>query len=139
TVVAAGTAVEGRLVDPEAGLAPDVEVADGLRGRLGFDVGAILVPAPLAEAAFGQGPADLEAVPILVALIAGDLHTRGQVHLDRHAGHGVGPAGAEGVEPVAAPEISWGQTGMIPPEDGRAKGRENPGPRSLQRKSRNSR
>src|SRR2546421_4294134 len=91
--------------------------------------------APLAAAAFGKGPADLEAVSIPMALISGDLHTWGQVHLDRHAGHGVCPAGAEGFDPEVAPVTSWGQTGMIPSEGSLAKGRENPRPRSLQRKS----
>src|SRR5512147_837633 len=79
-VVAPGTVVEGGLVDPEAGLAPDVQVPDGLRGCLVFDVGVILMAAPLATAAFGQGPADLEAVTVLVAFVAGDLHAGGQVH-----------------------------------------------------------
>ena len=134
-VVAPRTAMEGGLVDPEAGLAPDVEVPDGLGGRLELDVGAILMPAPLAAAAFGQGPADLEAVSVLVAFIPGDLHAGGQVHLDRHAGHGVCPVGAEGVDQDAAPETSWGQTGMITPEGSLAKGQENPRPRTLERKS----
>jgi hypothetical protein len=43
-------------------LYPDVEIMDGLVGHLEFDVDAILIPAALAAAAFGQGPADLEAV-----------------------------------------------------------------------------
>ena len=42
----------------------------------------ILMPAALTAAAFGQGPADLEAVSVLVAFIPGDLHAGGQVDLD---------------------------------------------------------
>jgi hypothetical protein len=105
TVVAASTAVEGGLVDPEAGLAPDVEVADGLGGCLVLDVGAILMAAPIAAAASGQGPADLEAVSILVAFIPGDLHTGGQVDLDHHAGHGACPIGARRLIRMPSPEI----------------------------------
>src|SRR5512135_1426756 len=127
--------MEGGLVDPEAGLAPDVQVADGLRGRLELDVGAILMPAPLTATAFGQGPADLEAVAVLVALIPGDLHARGQVHFDRHVGHDVCPVGAERVDPEAVPETSWGQTGMITLEGSPAQCQENPRPRTLERKS----
>ena len=53
----------------------------------------ILMPAALAAAVFGQSPADLEAVSLLMAVIPGDLHAGGQVHLDRHAGHGACPVG----------------------------------------------
>ena len=74
-VGAASTAVEGGLVDPEAGLPPDVEVADRLGCGLELDVGAILMPAALATAVFGQGSADLEAVAVLVALVRSDLDT----------------------------------------------------------------
>ena len=95
-VIAPGTAVEGGLIDPEAGLAPDIEVADRLGDRLELDVGAILMPAAFAAATLGQGPADLKAVALLMALIRGDLHAGGQVHLDGHAGQGVCPVGAQG-------------------------------------------
>ena len=134
-VVAPRTAMEGGLVNPEAGLAPDIQVADGLRGRLELDVGAILMPAPLTATAFGQGPADLEAVSVLVAFLPGDLHARGQVHFDRHVGHDVCPVGAERIDPAAIPETSGGQTGMITLEGSPAKYQENPRPRTLERKS----
>jgi hypothetical protein len=114
--------VEGGLVDPEAGRAPDVQVPDGLRGRLIFDVSVIIMSAPLATAAFGQGPTDFEAVSLLVTLIPGDLHAGGQVHFDRHAGHGVCPVGVEGVDQDSAPETSWDQTGMITQRGRQAKG-----------------
>src|SRR4051794_20744306 len=58
-----------------------------LGSHLELDVGAVLMPAPLTAAAFGQGPADFEAVAVLMALIPGDLHAGGQVHVDRHACH----------------------------------------------------
>src|SRR5512147_1385499 len=135
-VVAPRTAVEGSLVDPEAGLAPDVQIPNGLRGCLELDVSPILVPAPLAAAAFGQGPTDLEAVSILVAFIPGDLHAGRQVHFDRHVGHDVCPVGAERVDPQAVPETSGSQTGMITLEGSPAKYQENPRPRTLERKSR---
>src|SRR3954451_2376441 len=96
TMVTPRTAMEGGLVEPEAGLTPDVEVADGLGSRLELDVGVILLPAAFATAAFGQRPADLEAVSVLMAVIPGDLHAGGQVDLDRNVGHGSCPAGARG-------------------------------------------
>ena len=74
-VVAPPTAVEGGLVDPEAGLPPDVEVANRLGCRLELDVGPLLVRAALTAAAIGQGPSDLEAVALLMALVRGDLDT----------------------------------------------------------------
>jgi hypothetical protein len=64
--------------------------------------------APLAAAAFGQGPADLEAVAVVMALIPGDLHARGQVYLDHHAGHGACPVGAEEVDQDAVPRDRLG-------------------------------
>ena len=111
TVITPRTAVEGGLVDPEAGLPPGVEVADRLGRRLVVDVGAIFLSAPLATAAFGQGPADLKAVSVLRAVIPGDLHAGGQVNLDRHAGHGARPVGAEGVDQDAVPR---GRPGVEP-------------------------
>jgi hypothetical protein len=68
-------AVEGGFVDPEAGLAPDVEVADdtGVAVRLKAD-------------AVGPGPGDLEAGA--VALAGGYGDDVGQVDVDGDAGHG---------------------------------------------------
>src|SRR5512135_3178151 len=103
--------------------------------ELELDVGVILMPAPFTTAAFGHGPADLETVSVLVAVIPGDLHAGRQVHVNRHAGHGVCPAGAEGVDQDAAPETSWGRTAMIPPEGSLTKYHENPPPRTLERES----
>ena len=102
-VIAPATAVEGSLVDPEAGLVPDVEIADDLGRRLEFNVGGVLMPAALTAAAFGQGPTDLEAMSVLVAFIPGDLDAGGQIHLDSHAGHGVCPVGAGDVDQGVAP------------------------------------
>src|SRR5512135_3504639 len=102
------TAMGGGLVDPEAGLAPDVEVPDGLGSRLELEMGPILMPTTFATAALGQGPADLEAVSLLVAFIAGNLHTWGQVHLDRNVGHGSCPGGRRVVIRMPSPESAWG-------------------------------
>src|SRR3954466_2243445 len=74
-VAATPTSVEGGLVDPEAGLPPDVEVADRLGCRLELDVGPLLVRAALTAAELGQRPSDLEAVALLMALVGGDLDT----------------------------------------------------------------
>jgi len=60
-VVATPTAVEGGLVDPEAGLPPDVEVADRLGCRLELDAGPLLVPAAFAAAEFGDLPGSVPA------------------------------------------------------------------------------
>ena len=55
-VVAVGAAVEGGLVDPEAGLAPDVQIPDDLSSVLDLDVGAFLSAAAVAAAAVRPGP-----------------------------------------------------------------------------------
>src|SRR5512142_2107469 len=67
---------------------------------------------------------------LLVTLIPGDLHIGGQVHFDRHAGHGACPAGAE--ELIRIPPQRITSEGSL------AKGQENPEPRTLQRKSQKS-
>src|SRR5262249_44594719 len=68
-VVAVGAAVEGGLVGPEAGLAPDVQVPDDLSGVLDLDVGIFLSTAAVAAAAVRPGPGDLEAVAVTLPLL----------------------------------------------------------------------
>jgi hypothetical protein len=80
--------MKGGLVDPEAGLAPEVEIPNGLGGRLERDVGDVLMSTTLAAATFGQGPTHLEAMTVRNARVAGDLHTRREVHVDGDTGHG---------------------------------------------------
>jgi hypothetical protein len=126
-VAAPPTAVEGGLVDPGAGLAPDIEVADRLGGRLELDVGSVVMPAAFAAAALGQRPADLEAVAVLMAFLPGDLHAGGQVHLDGHVGHSAGPCWSRWdrilIDPQRLPED---QAVMIIPEGGLDKRQETP-------------
>ena len=71
-VVAVRAAVEGRRVDPEAGLAPDVQVPDDLGGVLDLDAGVFLPTAVVTAAAVRPGPGDLEAVAVAVAFVGGD-------------------------------------------------------------------
>ena len=52
-VVAPSRAMERGLIDPEAGLIPDVAVPDHLGRCLEFDVGGVLMSAALAAAALG--------------------------------------------------------------------------------------
>src|SRR5262249_46079643 len=103
-VGAVGAAVEGGLVGPEAGLAPDVQVPDDLSGVLDLDVGIFLSTAAVAAAAVRPGPGDLEAVAVTVPLVGGDGNARGQIDVDGDAGH-VRPRRASGsIEPVPPSE-----------------------------------
>jgi hypothetical protein len=86
TVSAKGASVEGGLVDPEARLAPDVQVPDDLGGILDLDVGVFLPAAVIATAALRPGPGDLEAVAGALALEAGDGHVRQEIDVDGDGG-----------------------------------------------------
>jgi hypothetical protein len=92
----AGAVVQGRLVDPEAGLAPDVQVADDVEGGLVFQAGRPFVFAAVAAAAVGQGPGDVAGVAVAVALVLADLDPLGQIQFD-------GDAGRSQVASVASP------------------------------------
>jgi hypothetical protein len=76
-VAAEGAAVEGGLVHPEAGLAPDVQIPHHLDRVLGLDAGVLVPATAVAAAAVGPGPGDLEAVAVAVAVVARDRHARG--------------------------------------------------------------
>jgi hypothetical protein len=80
-------AVEGGLVDPEAGLAPDVEVADDLHAVLGLQLGGVLLAAAVAADAAGQGPGHFEAVALAVALVRDEGHTLGEIDVDGDSSH----------------------------------------------------
>ena len=99
-VVTASTTVKGGLVDPEAGLPPDIEVTDRLGCRLELDVRPFFVPTPRAAAAFGEWPADLETVAILIALVGVDLHTWRYIHFNGDAGHSLPLTGVERIDRV---------------------------------------
>jgi hypothetical protein len=72
TVAAVRAAVVGGLVDPEAGLPPEVQIADDLDGIFEFDLGLLLSAAVVAAAALGPGPGDFKAVAVAVAMRSGD-------------------------------------------------------------------
>jgi hypothetical protein len=87
-VVAEGAAVEGGLVDPEAGLAPEVEIPHHVHGLLDLNVGLGLPAAAVAAAAGRPGPGNLEAVAVTVAVVGGDGHAGGQIDVNGDRGHG---------------------------------------------------
>jgi hypothetical protein len=87
-VVAPGAAVEDGLVDPEAGLAPEVQVAYDLDGVLDLQVGVVFLAAGIATTAGGPGPGDFEAVSFAVALVGGEGDARRQIDVDGDRGHG---------------------------------------------------
>jgi hypothetical protein len=80
--------VEGRLLDPEAGLTPDVQVPDDLDRVLELQVCLVFAAAAVAAAVLRQRPGDLEAVAVGVALLGGDGYPRRQIEVDRDGGHG---------------------------------------------------
>src|SRR2546429_524688 len=59
---AVGAVMAGRLVDPETGLPPDIEVAHRVERRLGIQAGGFFVATALAAALIWQGPGDMEGV-----------------------------------------------------------------------------
>jgi len=86
-VVAVRAAVVGRLVDPEAGLAPDVQVADDLDLVRELQVGGGVAVAAITAAASRPGPRDLKAVGVAVAAVGGDGHIGRQIDVDGDGGH----------------------------------------------------
>src|SRR5207302_8070825 len=88
TVVTPAAAMKGGLIDPEAGLAPEVQVPDDLDRVLHLDAGVVLPAAAAAAAASGPGPGDLEAVAVAVPLVGGDGDPGGQIHVDGDRSHG---------------------------------------------------
>jgi hypothetical protein len=87
TVAAVGAAVEGRLIDPEAGLAPEVQIPDHLGATLALDPGVALVAAAVTVAALRPRPSDLEAVAVAVAVVGGDGNSGGKIDLNGNGGH----------------------------------------------------
>jgi hypothetical protein len=80
-------AVVGRLVHPEGGLAPDVQIPDHLGGVLDLDAGVGRAAAPVTPATGRPRPVHLESVPIVVAFVSGDGDAGGQIDIDGDRGH----------------------------------------------------
>src|SRR5262249_38921570 len=85
---AAGAMVDRRLIDPEAGLAPDVQVANRVESRFVFEASVLLKTAAVAATALGQGPGDVEGVAVAVAFVRADFDALGQIEFDGDAGGG---------------------------------------------------
>ena len=66
-----------RLVHPEGGLAPQVEVADGVEGVLIVQAGRAFLATTITAAALGEWPADMEGVALAMAFILADLDAFG--------------------------------------------------------------
>ncbi len=86
-VVAPREAAERRLVDPEAGLPPRIQIPDHLDPLAGLDGGLVLAAAPLATAALGQRPSNFELMAIGVALVGGDGHAGRQIDFECNGRH----------------------------------------------------
>jgi hypothetical protein len=86
-VAAVGAAVVGRLVDPEAGLAPHVQVAHDLHTVLVLQVGLVFTAAVVTADAGGQRPGDLKAVPLAATLVGGNRDIGRQIDFDGDGSH----------------------------------------------------
>src|SRR5262249_7416434 len=78
----------GRPVDPEAGLPPDIQVANDLHAVLELELRGLRAVAGVAAAALGQRPGDLEAVAVADALVVGNRDARREVDVDGDRRHG---------------------------------------------------
>src|SRR5262249_54998622 len=83
---AARAVVQRRLVDPEARLAPQVQVTDGVEGGLVLDPSGSVVATALAAAVLRQGPVDVEGMAVAVPFVFPENDPVGQVHLDGDTG-----------------------------------------------------
>jgi hypothetical protein len=87
-VVAERAPVEGGRVDPEAGLAPDVQVSDDLHRPLVLDPGRLVPAAAGTPVVGGERPGDLEAMAFPIPVIARDRHTVREIDVDGDLSHG---------------------------------------------------
>ncbi len=76
-----------RLIDPEAGLPPNVQVPDDLDRVLDFDAGIRVPSAPVTVAPIRPRPSDLESVTVAVPLVAGERHARGKIDVNGDRRH----------------------------------------------------
>jgi hypothetical protein len=75
-VVAVGTAMVNRLIDPKAGLPPNVQVADHECPILILQVSLVFVMTTLTATTTRQRPGDFKTVAGAITLIRGDGHIR---------------------------------------------------------------
>jgi hypothetical protein len=86
--MAVRTAVEDRLVDPEAGLAPEVQIPDDLHGLLHFELGLLFATTVVTVAADWPGPGNFKAVAVPVALVSRDSDAFWQIDINGDGSHG---------------------------------------------------
>ena len=86
-VVAVRAAAERGLVDPEAGLPPQVQVPDHGDPFAELGVGLVLAAAAVAAAAVGQRPGDFKAVAVGMAVVGGDGDAGRQIDVDGNGRH----------------------------------------------------
>ena len=77
----------GGLIDPEAGLSPEVEVPDDLHFVRVLEVRLILAVAAVTEAAVGQRPGDFQAVALATAFVAGDGNAGRKINFNGESSH----------------------------------------------------
>ena len=86
-MMAAWAAVKDPLLDPEAGLVPDLQVPHDALFAVLFEMGLDFMAATLTPATLRPGPGDFEAVAVAQAFVARNFHALGQIDIDGNAGH----------------------------------------------------
>src|SRR5579885_650912 len=77
-----------RLINPEARLAPEVQVSDHLHLVRKLQVSRFVPVTTITAAASRQRPRDFKAVAIALAVVSGDGQVGRQVNVDGDGGHG---------------------------------------------------
>jgi hypothetical protein len=87
-MLAPGTAVPQRLVDPETGLPKNVQIPNHAHAVGDFQPCLILPAATRAAAAFRPRPSHLETVAVTVTLIGRDFHAGRKIDVNADRSHG---------------------------------------------------
>ena len=80
------------MIDPEARLPPEVQVANDLDSVRQLKGSGVFVAAVVTASARGEGPGDFKAVAVAVTLVARDRHASGQIDVDGNGSHDCPPA-----------------------------------------------
>jgi hypothetical protein len=86
-MITGATAVAGRLIDEEAGLAPDVQVTNDVDLIAVLDVGLFRAAAALAGKGVVHGPIHFKGVALLDAFIATQVQSFGHIQVNLDHGH----------------------------------------------------
>lgn len=109
-MLALGTTVPRRLIDPETWLSKDVQVPNHADAIGNFQPCLILQTATRAGAALRPRPSHFETVAVAVTFIRGDFHTGRKIDINADSSHG-GPCLNESSFAAASPPeasiVSW--------------------------------